>query len=365
MLKAYNWQQEDWLQFKYSNELSEEVLQLFLTNTGYLKGFQEGLSEEEQLDSLLKIMMKEALKTSSIEGEVLSKKDVLSSIKKKLGLLQSNEKLKDKKAEGIAELMVDVRKTFKSPLNEEMLFRWHKKLMKGDVNVLVGQYRTHPEPMQVVSGAMGKLRVHFEAPPSIALPVEMSTFISWFNETEHELMNPVLRAALAHLYFESLHPFEDGNGRIGRALAEKALSQGLGSPVLFSLSAAIEADKKAYYSSLQKAQSSNEVNSWLKYFNKLVLKAQELAKDEMKFTAKKSQFFKTYGALLNERQLKAVNRMFEEGPEGFIGGMNTAKYMGITKASKATATRDLQEARDAGYFVSKGGGRSTSYELNL
>ncbi len=365
MLKAYNWQQEDWLQFKYSNELAEEVLQLFLTNTGYLKGFQEGLSEEEQLDSLLKLMMKEALKTSSIEGEVLSKKDVLSSIKKKLGLLQTNEKLKDKKAEGVAELMVDVRKTFKSPLNEEMLFRWHKKLMKGDAHVLVGQYRTHPEPMQVVSGAMGKVKVHFEAPPSLAIPLEMSAFIAWFNKKEQELMNPVLRAALTHLYFESLHPFEDGNGRIGRALAEKALSQGLGSPVLFSLSAAIESDKKLYYSSLQKAQGSNEVNLWLKYFNKLVLKAQELAKEEMKFTVKKSKFFKTYSHLLNERQLKVVNRMMDEGPEGFEGGMNTAKYMGITKASKATATRDLQDARDKGWMLPKGGGRSTSYDLNL
>ncbi len=365
MLKAYNWQQEDWLQFKYNKELAEEVLQLFSANTGYLKGFQDGLSDEEQLESLIKLMMKEALKTSSIEGEVLSKKDVLSSIKKKLGLLQTKEKLKDKKAEGVAELMVDVRKTFKSPLNEEMLFRWHKKLMQGSNDVLIGGYRNHTEPMQVISGAMGKIKVHFEAPPSIAIPLEMSRFISWFNETENEIGNPVLRSALTHLYFESLHPFEDGNGRIGRVLAEKALSQGLGSPVLFSLSAAIESDKKAYYQSLQKAQTSNEVSKWLKYFNSMVIKAQELAKEEVKFTVKKSQFFKAYGQFLNNRQLKAVNRMFEEGPEGFEGGMNTAKYMGITKASKATATRDLQEAKELGWFLQSGGGRSTSYQLNI
>jgi Fic family protein len=176
-----------------------------------------------------------------------------------------------------------------------------------------------------------------------------------------------VRSAIAHLYFETIHPFEDGNGRIGRAIAEKALSQTIGRPVMLSLSRAIEADKNAYYTALETAQRSNEITPWVTYFIRRTLDAQMEAESQIEFTLKKTKFFDRYKGQLNERQVKVVRRMLEEGPKGFEGGMNARKYMGITKTSKATATRDLQQLLETGAFklAGKAGGRSTGYQVNL
>ncbi len=239
----------------------------------------------------------------------------------------------------------------------------------GANNVLVGSWSTHNEPMQVISGAMGKQKVHFEAPPSDAVPNEMEQFLQWFNESsplgKHPIKKPIIRSAIAHLYFESIHPFEDGNGRLGRCISEKALSQYINRPILMSLSRGIEADKKAYYHHFEKAQKTNDITEWISYFVKTVLIAQEQTTQEVAFTLKKARFFDRYNKQLNERQLRAVQRMLEEGPKGFEGGMNASKYIGITKTSKATATRDLQDLVVKGIFIPTGGGRSTRYELAL
>jgi len=365
----YNWQQPDWPEFRYDVREVEDMLFEFAELTGHVSGVLKALPETIRLEAVMDMMVAEAIKTSEIEGEYLSRRDVISSIRNHLGLNQLPEATKDKMAQGAGELMADARRTYADALTAEKLFHWHTMLLREQKRILVGAWRSHEEPMQVVSGALGKERVHFEAPPSSRIPDEMSRFIQWFNQTapggSRAIRKAPIRSAVAHLYFETLHPFEDGNGRIGRALAEKALSQTLGRPVLLSLSRTIEADKKAYYHALEQAQKSNEITAWITYFVGVILEAQREALSLVDFILKKARFFDRFKDSLNERQLKAVRRMLDAGPEGFEGGMNARKYVALTKASKATATRDLQHLLELGAFIQEGGGRSTRYLLHI
>jgi len=219
--------------------------------------------------------------------------------------------------------------------------------------------------MQVVSGPVGRLKIHFEAPPSARVPEEMAAFLGWFNATRQTIRQGPVRSAVAHLYFESIHPFEDGNGRVGRAIAEKALSQGLDRPALLSLSRTIEAHKAAYYEALKEAQKSNEITAWVCYFVRTVLEAQNQAVEDVDFILRKTRFFDRHKATLDERPLRVIQRMLAEGPAGFAGGMNARTYVALTKVSKATATRDLQDMARRGVLVPLGGGRSTHYRVNL
>lgn len=367
---SYNWELSDWPKFTYKEGKSGKILLDFLMKSGQMSGVLTGLSEGNQTELLLEMMVVEAIKTSEIEGEFLSRPDVISSIKKNLGLHEEQPLLvKDQRAKGIAKLMIKVRADYAQELTEEALFAWHELLMEGNRYVRAGQWRSDSAPMQVVSGGIGKETVYFEAPPSARVPLEMAAFISWFNETAsgmtETINNPLIRSAITHLYFESIHPFEDGNGRIGRALAEKALHQGLGHATLISLSSAIEAKKDEYYTALKSGQSSNEISDWLDYFADTVLHAQLSAEQLINFTLQKVKFFDRYKEVLNERQIKVINRMLAEGPAGFEGGMTAKKYIAITKASKATATRDLQGLAEIGIFLPQGGGRNISYELEL
>ncbi|HVX25662.1 MAG TPA: Fic family protein [Parafilimonas sp.] len=365
----YNWQQPDWLDFKYDISSVLELLLAFAEETGHISGILKTLPPNTQLETTIDIMVAEAMKTSEIEGEYLSRKDVASSIRNKLGLNKKPDAVKDKMAKGAGELMVEVRATFVEPLTKEKLFAWHGILLGTNKTINTGTWRKHNQPMQVVSGAIGKEKIHFEAPPSSAVPKEMKQFIKWFNDTSPKGSNPIknapVRAAIAHLYFESIHPIEDGNGRIGRAIAEKALSQTVGRPLLLSLSRTIEANKNLYYKALESAQKSNEITKWVQYFVQLCLDAQKQTHDWIDFLLKKMQFFDHYKSLLNERHLKVINKMFDAGPEDFEGGMNARKYVSITKASKATATRDLQYLSEHNILTAKGGGRSTHYVLNI
>lgn len=365
----YNWQQKDWPNFEYSTDEVEKYLYAFSERAGRLNGVMEVLPEELQFESIVDLLVAEALKTSEIEGEYLSRKDVMSSIRNNLGLNTQKEPVNDERARGVAQMMVDAQKNFDKSLSQKVLFNWHKMLMKGNPRIQAGVWRDHSEPMQVVSGAMGREVIHYEAPPSSRVPEEMDDFISWFNSTapgaKHEIKQPVVRAAVAHLYFESIHPFEDGNGRIGRAISEKALSQYLHRPVLLSLSQAIEAKKNNYYDALKNGQRSNEITAWINYFVKTTLEAQEDAEQLINFSVKKAKFFDKFQDKLNVRQLKTVKRMLEEGHKGFEGGMNARKYISLNRTSKSSATRDLQDLMDMGAFTKKGGGRSTSYLLNL
>lgn len=314
-------------------------------------------------------MASEAVKTSEIEGEYLNRIDVVSSIQKNMGLVPEKQQVSDKRVQGIAELMIDVRESYARKLTKAKLFSWHKMVMKGSRAIKAGAWRTHEDSMQIVSGAYGKEKIHFEAPPSERIPREMKSFISWFNDTgrggKKKITNPVIRSAIAHLYFETIHPFEDGNGRIGRALSDKALLQGFEGSILLSLSKTIEESKKDYYDALKQAQRSNEITPWLAYFSARALQAQIVAEEEIDFTLRKTKFFDRYESVLNSRQLKVIGRMLAEGSGSFTGGMNVKKYISITGTSKATATRDLQALVTKGIFIPAGKGRNTSYEIEL
>lgn len=365
----YIWQHKDWPLFQYEEEDVADLLYHFYEKLGHVTAAIKALPEKVQSDMVVDIMVAEAVKSSQIEGEVLSLPDVKSSIRNNLGLNKVEEKVGDKRAGGMGKLMTEVRKSSSDPLAEEALFDWHRMLFEGNSSLLVGGWRTHPEPMQVVSGGMGRERVHFEAPPSKEVPREMKKFIEWFNDTApggaKEIKRAPVRAALVHLYFETVHPFEDGNGRIGRVLAEKALSQSVGRPVLLSLSRTIEAEKGAYYTALETAQRDNGLMDWLTYFVGVVVAAQEEAVAQVDYSLKKAGFFQRFKTVLNERQHAVIQRMMDEGPGGFRGGMNARKYVGITKTSKATATRDMQDLVEKGIFLPVGGGRSARYELVL
>ncbi|MFT5241509.1 MAG: Fic family protein [Kiritimatiellia bacterium] len=363
----YNWQRPDWPKFNYGTSDFEAVLHRFSEKIGRVDGMLAALPEDDQTEQALKLLVEEAIKTSEIEGEMLSRPDVMSSIRKNLGLSGVPRQVSDGRALGISELLVCVRQTFKEKLSQKVLFDWHRMLMSGNRGVQMGDWRTHAESMQVISGTFGSEAVHFEAPPSSVVPSEMRCFIEWFNATAPggrlALGPAAVRAAIVHLYFESIHPFEDGNGRIGRALAEKALAQGIGRPVAFSLSRSIEANRKAYYEALKTAQRSTDVTAWVAWFADIALTAQIQAEGEIEFTMKKVKLFDRIQDTLNLRQRKALERMLKEGPNGFEGGMTTKKYMAITGASKPTATRDLRDLVGQDVFLSIGGGRSTHYDV--
>ena len=366
----YNWKLTEWPHFTYKEDLITSLEIDFLIHIGAVKGQLDGLTLTQKNEALVDLLVIEAIKTSEIEGEYLSRPDVMSSIKKNLGISEkAPRQVKDQRAQGIGKLMVTIQKTFHQPLTEEMLFAWHKMLMSGAKGVSKGVWRTHTAPMQVVSGTMGKEVVHFEAPPSEGVPVEMKAFFQWFNETAPDgpaaIKNPLIRSGMAHLYFESIHPFEDGNGRIGRAISEKALSQGVKQPVLLSLSATMEKHSKAYYAAIKQGQSTNDLTEWLSYFIHTVMDAQKAALKHISFSLMKAKLFDRYGKDLNTRQTKVLNRMLAEGTDGFKGGMTAKKYMSLTKASKATATRDLQELTVLGIFIPSKGGRSTNYVLKF
>ncbi len=366
----YNWQHKNWPDFKFDSSAMERQLMAFMLKAGELKGKLSALPKNISTEMIIQIMVSEAVKTSAIEGEIVSRRDVMSSIKKNLGLHHTHETM-DKNIIGLTKMLMDVRDSFAEPLTSVKLKQWHQLLMSNNKNVHAGDWRKHKAPMQIISGSVVNPTIHFEAPPSKDVPKEMNRFIHWYNNTDSEhredrrLTAAPIKAAIAHLYFESIHPFEDGNGRIGRAIAEKALSQGINSPVIFSISKIIEAKRKEYYQALQRAQQSLEITDWIQWFLNMILDAQLSAEKMIQFTVKKTQFFDQYEASLNERQIKVINRMLEEAPEKFQGGMNATKYIGITGTSKATATRDLQQLVEKNIFVVIAAGRSTRYEINL
>ncbi len=363
----YNWQLPDWPDFSYNEDEVMDNILAYTERMGRVSGMVRALSDEVEAEVVISALLAEAVKTSEIEGEYLSREDVMSSIRNNLGINATPQIVRDKRANGIVKMMLHVQKSFAKPLSESELFAWHRLLMEGNHYVRAGAWRSSAEPMQVVSGAAGREKVHFEAPPSVSVPKEMKKFIRWFNDTapggKSAIAFAPVRSALAHLYFESIHPFEDGNGRIGRALSEKVLSQHAGRPVILSLSQVIESNKKAYYAALKNGQQSNEVSTWLRYFTGVVNDAQHAAEEQIAFVVKKTRFFDVHHEALEPRQLKAIKKMLNQGPDGFEGGMSAGKYSGITGVSKATATRDLQELVKKGILTPSGEGRSRRYLL--
>lgn len=334
----------------------------FHQNNGIVLGIEKGIKSEDWDEFTIKFLSEEAYKTSEIEGEILDRDSIQSSIRRHFGL-QAPRMRNYPKEYGVAEMMVSIYKSFGEALTQEMLFEWHSMLMNGRRDVeQIGAYRTHAEPMQIVSGRFDKRTVFFEAPPSHQVQDEMEGFINWFNESQSEL--PILvRSGICHLYFETVHPFEDGNGRIGRALVEKSLAQDLGRPTFILFSKAIQAKRKAYYHALHWASLSNEITDWLLYFSQLILEAIELTTRELEVLLKKIHVFYEYASQLNKRQEKVLLRLFDAGAEGFKGGLSAKNYLAITHTSPATATRDLNELVEWGILKKSGRFKSTRYVL--
>ncbi|TKW61078.1 MAG: Fic family protein [Blastochloris viridis] len=364
---TWNWELKEWPEFRYNAERLTKLEADFLFNSGLLKGELRHVQCEDQDFLKVELISTEALMTSEIEGEILNRDSLQSSIRGNLGLQTDHRRIPAAEA-GISEMMVNLYQTFQEPLTDEMLFAWHKLLMNGRTDVLAGAYRVDPEPMQVVSGPVYDPIIHFEAPKAAAIPAEMAAYIHWFNDSgpggAHPLP-PLTRAGLAHIYFECIHPFDDGNGRIGRALVEKALSQNLGYPTLIALSHTIAQRKKSYYDSLELNNKSMEISNWLEYFAEKILEAQQYTLRLIRFLIAKAKLYDRVRGQMNERQEKAIERMFREGPEGFAGGMSASKYMVITGATSATTTRDLQHLAEIGALKAIGKGSGMRYHLEL
>lgn len=365
---TWNWQKPDWSNFRWDRARLEAAEKQFLVSGGVFVGTVRHLGKEERDQLTIEAMSTEALTTSEIEGEILDRASVQSSLRKQLGLATEERRVRPAER-GIAEMMVDLYRSFAEPLSDEMLFRWHRMVMSGSRNLRdVGHYRTSTEPMQVVSGPIGEPRVHFEAPPSSRVPSEMKRSIAWFRRTApggEEPLPALTRAGIAHLFFESIHPFEDGNGRIGRAIAEKALAQSLGQPTLTALAATILAHRKSYYESLEAANKENEITRWLMWFAGVAIEAQRRTIALVDFLIDKTKLLGRLKGQLNERQEKALLRMFREGPEGFKGGLSAGKYSTITGASPATTTRDLADLVEKGALVREGERRYARYHFSL
>ena len=364
----WNWQKKDWPAFTYRKSALADLEARFLHQTGVFIGALKHVSADDKDTLMVDLMSTEALKTSEIEGEILNRDSLQSSIRRNFGLDTKNQKIPPAE-QGIAEMMVDLYKTFNKPLSHEQLFAWHKMLMKGRRDLHdPGAYRTHEDPMQVVSGPIHKPKVHFEAPPSKTMRREMAQFIKWLNDTAPNGKNPLpalTRAGIAHLHFVCIHPFEDGNGRIGRVIAEKALSQCLGQPTLIALSYEIQERKKAYYKSLEKNNKGNEITDWVVYFANTILEAQAYTQRLIDFLIEKAKLYEKLRGKMNERQEKVIARMFREGPEGFKGGLSAEKHRSIAKTSRATATRDLQHLVEMGALLKTGERKYTRYWLSL
>lgn len=360
---TWNWQQKDWPDFTYEASALEAYEAAFLKESGIIIGAFRHLRDDDKDRLKVDLISTEAYKTSEIEGELLDRDSLQSSIRRHFGLQTDHRRIPPGE-EGIAEMMVSLYCGFDKALTHESLFYWHRMLTNGRHDLQdIGRYRTHKGAMQVVSGSVHQPKIHFEAPPSDQMPTEMDAFLEWFNGS-HTL--PALtRAGIAHLYFVCIHPFEDGNGRIGRAIAEKALAQSIGQPTLIALATRIEKERKSYYKALAEANKQNEITDWLCYFADAVLHAQKSTEARVHFIIEKTKLYDRLRGKLNQRQEKALERMFREGPEGFTGGLSAKNYIAITQTSRATATRDLADLVDLGALTQTGKLKGSRYWLRL
>ncbi|AUH67007.1 Fic family protein [Paracoccus zhejiangensis] len=365
---AWNWALPDWPDFRYDTSALEPFEQKFLLSSGEILGAVHHVRKPEREQFRIELLSEEAMQTSAIEGEILDRLSVQSSLRRHLGLDPDSYPAKPRE-QGVAEMMVDVYSSFADTLTHETLYRWHRMLLSHDHRLeTIGAYRHHAEAMQIVSGRLDRPTIHFEAPPSARVMPEMEQYADWFNKTGPRGAEPLpalTRAGLSHLYFESIHPFEDGNGRLGRALAEKSLAQNIGQPTLISLAFTIEKERKAYYDQLEQHQKTLQVTDWLVWFAEVVLKAQKVTLDRVGFFINKAHFYDQHRDHLNTRQAKAIARMFREGPGGFKGGLSAENYLKITGTSRATATRDLQDLVEKGALSRTGERRHTRYWLNM
>jgi Fic family protein len=317
-LMPWNWTQPDWPNFRHGATALHALEQQFLLTSGEVIGAVRHIDPEQRDLLRIELLSDEAIKTSAIEGETLDRLSVQSSLRRELGLATDRRALQPRE-HGVAEMSVDVYGTYALPLDDATLFRWHQMLMAGSRHLeTIGGYRTHTDAMQIVPGHLDRPTIHFEAPPSEQVPGEINRFIAWFNETAPNGPSPLpalTRAALIHLWFESIHPFEDGNGRLGRALAEKALAQSLGQPSLILLSFAIEQNRKAYYAQLEQHQRTLDVTEWLLWFAQTVLAAQQLTCNECASILPKRIFMTGFAVSSKHARTRSWRGCLKPGPK--------------------------------------------------
>ncbi len=360
----WNWELPKWPKFHYDPQAISQQERQFLVDVGSASAYLKTVDQADYHRFIVEILSIEGEQSSRIEGEILDRESLQSSIQKHFGLKVAGKKGTDKEA-CMAELLYNVYETYDKPLTHEMLWQWHQMLFKDSSTISdCGKYRTHAEPMQIVSNRYDSPKIFFEAPPSSQVFEEMTAFIDWFNSTNTS-ESILSRAAIAHVYFESIHPFEDGNGRIGRVLVEKMLSQCVERPVLIAISKMLEKRKKEYYAALEQCNRTLEVQHWVEFFAKVILQAHEESMRLLYFLIQKSRMLNRLSGKINDRQSKALLRMFAEGPDGFKGGLSAENYIAITKATRPTATRDLADLVKKGALIKSGELRHTRYRLNL
>lgn len=357
----------DWPAFSWDAEALASKLADLRHRQGRLLGRMEGLGFELKREANLNALTSDVVKSAAIEGENLNPEEVRSSIARRLGMDIAGLVPASRDVEGIVEMMLDATQQFSKPLTKARLFDWHAALFptghSGMRRIAVGGWRNiDAGPMRVVSGPIGKQKIHFEAPGAERLEGEMKAFLAWFDKDPD--IDPVIKAGIAHLWFVTIHPFEDGNGRIARAIGDMALARADGAPERFySLSSQIEAERKHYYAQLEKEQrGAPNITDWLSWFLDCLGNAIADAETTLGNVLFKARLWDAINQRpVNERQRLIVNRMLEDDFEAF---MNTSKYAKLTKCSNDTALRDIRALKERGILIQNpGGGRSTSYRL--
>ncbi|HDL65267.1 MAG TPA: Fic family protein [Proteobacteria bacterium] len=362
----YIWQSDSWPEFHWESAALLRPLGMTRQSQGELIA-KSGYFE---LEIQAEVLIEEAITTAAIEGEVLNRDSVCSSVARRLGLPTAGLSVAERSVDGLVEMLIDATRYHEKPLTASRLKGWQAALFptgySGMRHIVVGDWRRGKEPMQVVSGPMGKETVHYEAPPSKLVNGEVKSFLTWFRSSPEEL-DGLIRAAIAHLKFVTIHPFEDGNGRIARAIADMALAQDYNMDYrLYSMSAQIREDRDDYYDLLERTQKGDgEITEWIVWFLGCLKRAIQHSDSEIRKVMEKARLWEKIAHLgLNDRQRKVVNRLLEAGPGSFEGGMTNRKYRGMTKATRETAKRDISDLVTKGILVKRpGGGRSSSYDL--
>ena len=366
MRSSYIHQQPEWPRLRWRGEGLVDQLASVRHWQGRLLGRMEALGFELRQEALLSTLTEDVVTTSEIEGEMLDEAQVRSSVARRLGMDIAGLSHADRNVEGIVELMLDATEHYSEPLSEERLFSWHAALFptgrSGLRRIIVGNWRDDSSgPMQVVSGPIGRERVHFEAPAAATIGAEIGVFLDWFNAPAET--DEVLRAALAHLWFVTIHPFDDGNGRIARAIADMALARSEGSPQRFySMSSQIRRERTAYYRILERTQrGTTDVSDWMDWFLACLGRAIDGAETTLAAVLRKARFWERNAVLgINDRQRLVINRLLD----GLEGKLTTSRWARMTKCSQDTALRDITDLMERGVLVrSAEGGRSTRYSL--
>lgn len=367
-MSKYIYLLKGWPTFTWEDEKIILPLSAVRHKQGRLLGKLEGLGFRLREEATLETLTQDVIKSSEIEGEKLPADQVRSSIARRLGIEIAGEVVANRNVEGVVEMMLDATQRYDLRLTSERLFGWHASLFpsgrSGMYKIKVGAWRDDAKgPMQVVSGAIGREKVHYEAPAAARLNVEMKKFLEWFNKTTP--MDPVLKAAIAHLWFVTIHPFEDGNGRIARTIADMQLARAdASSQRFYSMSAQIQRERNVYYDMLEKTQKGNlDITKWLLWFIECLDRAITLSEENLSVVTQKAKFWETHqGIALNERQRKMSNKLMD----GFDGKLTSSKWAKIAKCSPDTALRDIQDLIKKEILEKEeGGGRSTSYRIRF